>query len=192
MPSSSGSAMSVSRLCLFGVSAKHCTALVSTTVSQNLTTGSLILISISAYSSRRSCITQSRYSSPVPSSVCSPLSSTRVDTSGKHLFTLRSPSSILGSSAGRRGSMATLSTLSVMCTMGRSTYVSATGSAVSHTVALLAIVASMPLSSTQLPAGTLGAWTAYRASATYTPLTVSTAMSSSSSGVYVGPSTLTD
>ena len=82
MPFSSGSAMSVSRFFWFGVVAYACTALVSTTVSQNLTTGSLILISTSAYSTRRSCITQSRYSSPVPSSVCSPLSSTRVVASG--------------------------------------------------------------------------------------------------------------
>ncbi|RUS18499.1 hypothetical protein BC937DRAFT_88699 [Endogone sp. FLAS-F59071] len=61
---------------LLGVSAKHFNADVSTTVSQNRTTGSATLRSISAYSRRRSCKTQSRYNSPVPRIMCSPDSST--------------------------------------------------------------------------------------------------------------------
>ena len=52
------------------------------TVSQKQTEGSAVLISTSEYMRRRSCITQSRYSSPVPKTRCSPLSSTLVDSSG--------------------------------------------------------------------------------------------------------------
>ena len=43
-----------------GVSAKHLSDEVSTTVSQKVTTGSDTFTSISAYTCRRSCITQSR------------------------------------------------------------------------------------------------------------------------------------
>uniref|UniRef100_A0A2M3ZW88 Putative secreted peptide n=1 Tax=Anopheles braziliensis TaxID=58242 RepID=A0A2M3ZW88_9DIPT len=81
-PFSSGSAIIVILFFLFGVSAKHLSEDVSTTLSQNATTGSATLMSISEYILRRSCITQSRYSSPVPSITCSPDSSTRVDSSG--------------------------------------------------------------------------------------------------------------
>jgi hypothetical protein len=54
-PRSSGSATMVSLLRLLGVSAKHFSWLVSTTVSQKDTTGSATFTSISEYSSRRSC-----------------------------------------------------------------------------------------------------------------------------------------
>lgn len=54
-PRSSGSATIVSLLRLLGVSAKHLSWLVSTTVSQKDTTGSATFTSISEYSSRRSC-----------------------------------------------------------------------------------------------------------------------------------------
>uniref|UniRef100_A0A224Y4F0 Putative secreted protein n=1 Tax=Panstrongylus lignarius TaxID=156445 RepID=A0A224Y4F0_9HEMI len=67
---------------LFGVSAKHLSEEVSTTVSQNETTGSATLISISEYILRRSCMTQSKYNSPVPSTTCSPDSSTFVANNG--------------------------------------------------------------------------------------------------------------
>ena len=46
----------VSLLRLFGVSAKHLSEDVSTTVSQKATTGSATLTSTSAYSSLRSCV----------------------------------------------------------------------------------------------------------------------------------------
>ena len=52
------------------------------TVSQKQTEGSAVLISTSEYMRRRSCITQSRYSSPVPKTRCSPLSSTLVERRG--------------------------------------------------------------------------------------------------------------
>ena len=52
---SSGSAIMVSLLRLLGVSAKHLSEDVSTTVSQKATTGSATFTSTSAYSSLRSC-----------------------------------------------------------------------------------------------------------------------------------------
>ncbi len=54
-PRSRGSATIVSLFRLLGVSAKHFSWLVSTTVSAKLTTGSATFTSISLYSSRRSC-----------------------------------------------------------------------------------------------------------------------------------------
>lgn len=59
MPSSSGSAIMVMRFFLLGVMAKHLVIDWSTTVSQNRVTGSDTLISMSEYSFRRSCSTQS-------------------------------------------------------------------------------------------------------------------------------------
>ena len=67
---------------MFGVSAKHLSEDVSTTVSANVTTGSATFTSTSEYSSRRSFITESRNISPVPKMVCSPLSSTFVTAAG--------------------------------------------------------------------------------------------------------------
>mmetsp|Transcript_5000 Transcript_5000/g.12762 ORF Transcript_5000/g.12762 Transcript_5000/m.12762 type:complete len:249 (+) Transcript_5000:554-1300(+) len=118
-PFSRGSLMRVILLRLLGVSAKHLRLEVSTTVSQKETEGSAVLISISEYIWRRSCITQSRKSSPVPNTKCSPLSSTFVDSRGNDLLTLRRPSSIFGSSEGLRGSRASLITDLVGCWRGR-------------------------------------------------------------------------
>mmetsp|Transcript_20010 Transcript_20010/g.60456 ORF Transcript_20010/g.60456 Transcript_20010/m.60456 type:complete len:208 (-) Transcript_20010:2063-2686(-) len=110
-PLSSGSATMVSLLRLLGVSAKHFSWLVSTTVSAKLTTGSATLTSISLYSSRRSFMRESRYSSPVPRMACSPDSSTLVTARGYDLLMHRRPSTILGNSRGFRGSTATFTTL---------------------------------------------------------------------------------
>mmetsp|Transcript_40337 Transcript_40337/g.95845 ORF Transcript_40337/g.95845 Transcript_40337/m.95845 type:complete len:243 (+) Transcript_40337:982-1710(+) len=123
-PFSNGSAMRVSLFFLLGVSAKHFSDDVSTTVSQKETEGSAVLISISEYMNRRSCMTQSRYSSPVPTTRCSPLSSTFVPSSGYVLLTLRRPSSILGSSEGLRGSRASFTTDLVLWTRGRKMHAS--------------------------------------------------------------------
>mmetsp|Transcript_2622 Transcript_2622/g.10944 ORF Transcript_2622/g.10944 Transcript_2622/m.10944 type:complete len:330 (+) Transcript_2622:745-1734(+) len=81
-PLSRGSAIIVSLFFLFGVSAKHLSEDVSTTVSANVTTGSATFTSTSEYSSLRSFITESRNISPVPKIVCSPLSSTLVTAAG--------------------------------------------------------------------------------------------------------------
>ena len=81
-PLSNGSAIIVSLFRLFGVSAKHLSEDVSTTVSANVTAGSATFTSTSEYSSRRSFITESRNISPVPRIVCSPLSSTLVTAAG--------------------------------------------------------------------------------------------------------------
>ena len=59
-PLSNGSAIIVILFLLFGVSAKHFNADVSTTVSANTTTGSATLTSMSAYTSRKSFIAESR------------------------------------------------------------------------------------------------------------------------------------
>mmetsp|Transcript_1983 Transcript_1983/g.4026 ORF Transcript_1983/g.4026 Transcript_1983/m.4026 type:complete len:292 (-) Transcript_1983:1689-2564(-) len=150
-PFSRGSAMRVSLFFLLGVSAKHLSDDVSTTVSQKETEGSAVLISISEYMKRRSCMTQSRYSSPVPTTRCSPLSSTLVPSSGYVLFTLRRPSSILGSSEGLRGSSASFTTARVVCCNGRKMHVSS-GPLAWITVAVLIMLSSIPPTSTHMPA----------------------------------------
>mmetsp|Transcript_1109 Transcript_1109/g.3259 ORF Transcript_1109/g.3259 Transcript_1109/m.3259 type:complete len:215 (-) Transcript_1109:1115-1759(-) len=81
-PLSKGSATIVSLFLLLGVSAKHLIAEVSRTVSVKETTGSATLTSMLLYISLRSLRTQSKYSSPVPRMVCSPLSSTFVTAKG--------------------------------------------------------------------------------------------------------------
>mmetsp|Transcript_3968 Transcript_3968/g.10768 ORF Transcript_3968/g.10768 Transcript_3968/m.10768 type:complete len:221 (-) Transcript_3968:955-1617(-) len=109
-PLSRGSAIMVILFFLFGVSAKHLRLDVSTTVSQNVTTGSATLTSTSEYSSRRSFMIESKKISPVPMMVCSPLSSTLVTASGYDLLILRKPSTIFGRSLGFSGSVAILTT----------------------------------------------------------------------------------
>src|SRR4051794_34382262 len=95
------------------------------------------------------------YNSPVPRTTCSPDSSTLVEINGYDLLTLRSPSSILGSSDGLIGSTATLKTDSVMCVIGLKMYAfSSSGIFKGTMVAVLTIELSTPLSRTQFPAGT--------------------------------------
>mmetsp|Transcript_43904 Transcript_43904/g.104404 ORF Transcript_43904/g.104404 Transcript_43904/m.104404 type:complete len:277 (+) Transcript_43904:472-1302(+) len=160
-PFSRGSAIRVSLFFLFGVSAKHLREDVSTTVSQKDTEGSAVLISTSEYMRRRSCMTQSRYSSPVPRIRCSPDSSTLVPSSGYVLFTLRSPSSILGSSEGLSGSSASLTTLWVTCWRGRKMQASA-GPFSCTTVAVLMMESSIPPTSTHMPAVAFDTHVRYR------------------------------
>ncbi|MPC12705.1 NudC domain-containing protein 2 [Portunus trituberculatus] len=189
-PRSRGSAIMVTLLRLLGVSAKHLREEVSTTVSQKLTTGSATLMSISEYILRRSCITQSRYSSPVPRMTCSPDSSTRLLSSGYDLFTLRRPSSILGSSEGFTGSTAILITDWVLNLSGRKMWSSLAGGR-SVRVDVLTMGSSMPSISTQFPAGTAFTSMLYRPSDTHSRPTVSTRESSSSISVYFSPNTRT-
>mmetsp|Transcript_58992 Transcript_58992/g.123212 ORF Transcript_58992/g.123212 Transcript_58992/m.123212 type:complete len:346 (-) Transcript_58992:1482-2519(-) len=188
-PFSRGSAMRVSLLRRLGVSAKHLREDVSTTVSQRATEGSAVLISMSEYMRRRSCITQSRYTSPVPRMRCSPDSSTLVPSSGYDLFTLRRPSSILGSSEGLSGSSATFMTALVECCSGRRMLAPSTASCV--TVAVLIIESSMPSTSTHIPAVARSMLSRYRPWYIQRAVTSLTVMSSSSSAVYPSPSTFT-
>mmetsp|Transcript_37638 Transcript_37638/g.117693 ORF Transcript_37638/g.117693 Transcript_37638/m.117693 type:complete len:232 (-) Transcript_37638:1562-2257(-) len=151
-PLSSGSAIMVSLLCLFGVSAKHLRDEVSMTVSRKLTTGSATLTSIFEYISRRSCMMQSSASSPVVHTTCSPDSSTLVLLSGYDLLMRRRPSTILGSSLGRRGSTASFTTAVSLNFSGLKIVASAPSAPRPASVAVLLMVASTPWSITQLPA----------------------------------------
>mmetsp|Transcript_4690 Transcript_4690/g.11810 ORF Transcript_4690/g.11810 Transcript_4690/m.11810 type:complete len:276 (-) Transcript_4690:1588-2415(-) len=160
-PFSRGSAIIVSLERWFGVSAKHLSDEVSTTVSQKVTTGSDTLTSISAYTWRRSCITQSMYSSPVPMITCSPDSSTLVLSSGYALFSLRRPSSIFGSSEGLRGSAAIFITEIVSKASGRKMHTSSE-LALAVRVPDLVREPSTPSMSAQQPAGTSVTSTRYR------------------------------
>mmetsp|Transcript_11557 Transcript_11557/g.32445 ORF Transcript_11557/g.32445 Transcript_11557/m.32445 type:complete len:307 (+) Transcript_11557:911-1831(+) len=181
----------VSLFFLFGVSAKHFTLDVSTTVSQNVTTGSATCTSILANVLRRSLRTQFRYSSPVPSTTCSPLSSTLVVTSGYVLLTFLSESSIFGSSDGFSGSIATFTTASVVNWRGRKVCSSVCFWLSCVTVAVFMMVRSMPSTITHMPGVARSIGTEYRACETASPVTVCTLMSSSSSMVYASPSTFT-
>mmetsp|Transcript_27381 Transcript_27381/g.93457 ORF Transcript_27381/g.93457 Transcript_27381/m.93457 type:complete len:380 (-) Transcript_27381:1445-2584(-) len=192
-PWSNGSAIIVSLLRLFGVSAKHLIELVSDTVSQKLTTGSATFTSMSLYSSRRSRSAVSRKSSPVPRMVCSPDSSTFVTASGNVLFTLRRPSTILGRSEGFRGSAAIFTTLEVSNLSGANMCASsrlAEGSCATS-VAVLNTDASTPSTSTTCPATARSTLTRYRACISDSAVASRTAQSSSSSGEYASPSTRT-
>mmetsp|Transcript_4272 Transcript_4272/g.8861 ORF Transcript_4272/g.8861 Transcript_4272/m.8861 type:complete len:204 (-) Transcript_4272:237-848(-) len=190
-PSSSGSAIMVSLLRLFGVSAKHLRALVSTTVSQNAVTGSAVLTSMSLYMRRRSCMMQSRLSSPVPKITCSPDSSTLVAVAGYDFEMRRRPSTILGSSAGFSGSTASFITAVVLNERGRK-IVASSLPRTEVMVAVLLIGASTPCIMTQLPAPALSTSSRYRPSPMLIPVTSHTAMSSSSSREYASPSTFTE
>lgn len=75
-PASSASAVMTRRFRWLGVCEKQRMLDVAVTVSQKDTTGSATLTSRLACSWRRSCMMQSRYSSPVPRITCSPDSST--------------------------------------------------------------------------------------------------------------------
>mmetsp|Transcript_8417 Transcript_8417/g.25292 ORF Transcript_8417/g.25292 Transcript_8417/m.25292 type:complete len:297 (+) Transcript_8417:599-1489(+) len=190
-PLSSGSAIMVSLLRRFGVSEKHLSDEVSTTVSQKATTGSATLISTDEYISRRSCMMQSRYSSPVPRITCSPDSSTRVRASGYDLLILRRPSVIFGSSAGLSGSTASLMTAASSNLKVSKMEASSSSSAASTMVAVLAMCAPTPSSSTQLPGPAWLTSVRWRPWHTDTPATTQGRASSGSSGVYASPSTRT-
>src|SRR5260221_10359880 len=140
---------------------------------------------------------------------CSPLSSTLVERSGYDLLILRRPESIFGNSDGAIGSIATFSTDCVICLIGRKMYRSSSTS-VDMSVAVFVTEASTPPIKTRLPAGASSTGTKYlmryckgfvpgilaeggtdRDPETHMSSTVALIMSSSSSGEYPSPSTLT-
>merc|ERR1719311_624675 len=149
-PSSNGSAIIVSLFRLFGVSEKHFNEDVSTTVSQNATTGSATLISTDEYISLKSCIAQSRYSSPVPTTTCSPLSSTFVRAKGYDFEIFLRPSVIFGNSAGFSGSTASF-TMAWSSKRGGSKMAQGSSEESSTTVAVFATCCPTPSRTTQLP-----------------------------------------
>mmetsp|Transcript_622 Transcript_622/g.2016 ORF Transcript_622/g.2016 Transcript_622/m.2016 type:complete len:398 (-) Transcript_622:1579-2772(-) len=189
-PLSSGSAIIVNLFRLFGVSAKHFSDDVSTTVSQNVTTGSATLTSTSLYKSRRSFMIESSMISPVPMIVCSPLSSTFVTASGYDLLIFLNPSTIFGRSLGFSGSVAIFTTDWLSNASGLNTWTSSFVNS-STSVAVFEMLASTPSIKTHVPAVATSIGILYRASYVHRSVTVFTAQSSSSSGEYASPRTRT-
>merc|ERR1719247_906944 len=105
-----GSAVMYMRLCLFGDFAKHVWLEVPPTVSRYDTTGSDMMKSHCAYSSRRSLRQISTWSSPQPAMTCSPLSSVVQTTSGSDLDSFFNPSTSFGRSFPSFGLTATFTT----------------------------------------------------------------------------------
>eukprot|EP01139_Manchomonas_bermudensis_P019047 Amastigsp_a676327_4345.p3 type:complete len:327 gc:universal Amastigsp_a676327_4345:366-1346(+) len=110
-PSSSGTASAKMRLCLLADLERQVRSERAVTVSRYETTGSETLISMPAWSSARSLRQISRWSSPAPATMCSPVASSEMQrTQGSDLERRLSPSTSLGRSEGFLGSTATRTT----------------------------------------------------------------------------------
>ena len=130
----------------------------------------------------------SRYNSPVPNRICSPLSSTLVFNKGQVLFSFRIPSNILGSSLGTTGSMATLHRLWLQNWMG---FKGGRECLESMIVADLTMMSSSLLNITQFPLYPLSTYTTYLPWQIITSFTFAICISSSSSRLQCSPNIFT-